>query len=415
MIEFAHRSVSIAPDRPVPLAGRAGSSGVVGDVHGTLEANILAIFSDSLCRVVIISIDALFVGRELTDILLSTCAEFGVAGQSVLIVATHTHSAPALEDTKPELGRRSDDDFASVKQKLVRALSDLLKATPQKGKLAKGQTRIASASVNRRLPWHLPQLTRGGLRFERTVLAPNEKGMVDPLITALILQGDTAAVVWHYTCHPTGFPEEKISADYPGLVRNALRQRFGKDTTSIFLQGFAGDIRPVSAAPTMGLMPLIRRAVQGPRFYDMGMEDWLAWAEIVSNGVLSAVDAAAPVEDGRLASGRMASTTLDKLMAGANRNRLVEVQHLNVLGERILAVSAEPLVGLRGLCPQNSLLVGYSRDVFGYWPRDMEIGEGGYEVNGFKDWFGVPHAWQSRLDQVFSGLAGGTSGEGGPR
>jgi hypothetical protein len=102
-------------------------------------------------------------------------------------------------------------------------------------------------------------------------------------------------------------------------------------------------------------------------------------------------------------------------MAGANRNRLVEVQHLDVLGERILAVSAEPLVGLRGLCPQNSLLVGYSRDVFGYWPRDMEIGEGGYEVNGFKDWFGVPHAWQSRLDQVFSGLAGGTSGEGGPR
>jgi hypothetical protein len=357
----------------------------------------------------------LFVGHELTDILLSTCAEFGVADQSVLIVATHTHSAPALEDTKPELGRRSDDHFASVKQKLVGSLSDLLKTPPQKGKLAKGQTRIVNASVNRRLPWHLPQLTRGGLRFERTVLAPNEKGLVDPLITALIIQGDTAAVVWHYTCHPTGFPEEKISADYPGLVRNALRQRFGKDTTSIFLQGFAGDIRPVSAAPTMRLMPLIRRAVQGPRFYDMGMEDWLAWADIISNGVLSAVDAAAPVEDGRLASGRMASTTLDKLMAGANRNRLVEMQHLDVLGERILAVSAEPLAGLRELCPQNSLLVGYSRDVFGYWPPDMEIGEGGYEVNGFKDWFAVPHPWQSGLDQVFSGLAGGILGEGASR
>jgi hypothetical protein len=34
----------------------------------------------------------------------------------------------------------------------------------------------------------------------------------------------------------------------------------------------------------------------------------------------------------------------------------------------------------------------------------MQLGLGGYEVNGFKDWFGVDHPWQSGLDDVFSGL-----------
>jgi hypothetical protein len=34
----------------------------------------------------------------------------------------------------------------------------------------------------------------------------------------------------------------------------------------------------------------------------------------------------------------------------------------------------------------------------------MQVALGGYEVNGFKDWFGVAHAWQSGIDDVFSGL-----------
>jgi hypothetical protein len=375
----------------------------VGDFHGTLEANILAVFSGGICRAVLVSIDAVFVGRELSDTLLSVCADFGVANEAVLIVASHTHSAPALENTKPALGCRCDDHFANVRKKLTRLVSDVLTARPQQGKIAKGQSTI-DASVNRRLPRHLPQLTRSGIRFEKTVFAPNESGAVDPLVTAIVIQGERTAVVWHYSCHPTGFPEQKISADYPGVVRQALRQRFGKDTASIFLQGFTGDIRPVSGARPPGLMPLVRRAVQGPRFYDMEMENWLGWAKIISNGVMQAIDAATSIEDDVPVSGRIASTTLDKLMLGGSRNRLVEVQHLYCLGERIIAVSAEPLVSLKDLCPTDSLLVGYSRDVFGYWPREIQFGLGGYEVNDFKDWFGVAHEWQSGLDDVFSQL-----------
>jgi hypothetical protein len=81
---------------------------------------------------------------------------------------------------------------------------------------------------------------------------------------------------------------------------------------------------------------------------------------------------------------------LDALMVGADRNRAVEVQQLGALGEKFVAVSAEPLLGLREFCPANSLLVGYSRDVFGYWPLERHIRQGGYEVNGFKECSAFP-------------------------
>ena len=90
--------------------------------------------------------------------------------------------------------------------------------------------------------------------------------------------------------------------------------------------------------------------------------------------------------------------------AGAIRFKGREIQHLSALGDRFVAVSAEPVLGLSELCPAGALRIGYSRDVFGYWPREMQIAEGGYEVNVFKPWFGVPHEWRSGLDQLFSKL-----------
>ena len=404
MIAYTHIVASIDPDHAVPLAGRAGGARVTSDVHDFLEANILAIFEAGACRAVFISIDAVFVGRELSDALLKVCSDFGVNPQSVLIVASHTHSAPALENTKPLLGQRCDDHFARVRDALVQAVRSALGSKPQNAILRKGHATV-SASINRRLPRILPQLTGQGLLFEKTIMAPNVDGPVDRRITALVLEGESTAVVWHYTCHPSGFPAGlKISADYPGVVRNVLRQRFGRDAAVIFLPGFAGDIRPLSAASPGGILPRLRQIAQGPCFHDMSIEGWLGWSATVSDGVMRAIGSARPVDDVAAASGRISSTALDALMVGADRKRAVEIQHLGALGEKFLAINAEPLLGLRELCPANSLLVGYSRDVFGYWPRDVQITQGGYEVNGFKPWFGVPHPWRSSLDQVFAGL-----------
>ncbi|MBR0846711.1 hypothetical protein JQ543_03060 [Bradyrhizobium diazoefficiens] len=404
MLEFAHGHVSIAPVRPVPLAGWAGGVRIGQDLSGSLEANILAIFSQGICSAVLVSIDVLFVGRELSEKILTVCHEFSVPSSCVLILATHTHSAPALEATKPKLGPRCDEHFAEVKRRLTEKLKAVLDGRPQKGSLRRGRCGL-NAGVNRRRPWPLPQITREGLRFDRVVLAPYENGKTAPIVTALVIRAATTCVIWHYTCHPTAFPESQISADYPGVVRQALRQRFGEETTSIFLQGFAGDIRPPSSSQPPSAASALRTLLQGPRFQGMTFDAWARWADGVADGVLRAIESADDASCAAPVRGRIETVALNQVLEGADPSRQIEVQHLDVFGETILAVSAEPLSGLAALAPENTLLVGYSRDVFGYWPCDADVALGGYEVNGFKRLFEVEKPWRPGLDGIFRRLA----------
>ncbi|MCS3726379.1 hypothetical protein [Bradyrhizobium betae] len=405
MISFSHGSVSIAPNRPVPLAGWAGAARVTDELFGTLEANVLVVSAAGFPRAVLISIDALFVGRKLSDAILSVCGEFSIPSSCVLIVASHTHFAPPLEADKPMLGLSCEDHILDVSRRLTNKLRALLNEGPSEGALRKGKFEI-HASVNRRRPWHLPQITRDGLRFERIVLAPNEHGPTLPMITALVMTGATTCVVWGYTCHPTSFPGACISADYPGVVREALRRRFGPETTSIFLQGFAGDIRPPSPSRAWTASSALRTLLQGPRFHGMTFDEWKHWANSVADGVLRAIDLAHDAPDDFPIDGSIASIALDRLLPQAEPTRLVEMQRLSILGEEILSVSAEPVCGLEALCPKDALLVGYSRDVFGYWPSEADIALGGYEVAGFKSLFGLMGEWRTGLDQVFSEMVG---------
>ena len=59
------------------------------------------------------------------------------------------------------------------------------------------------------------------------------------------------AVLWSYACHPVGFPARtRVSADFPGVVRRALRDAHGAELPVLFLQGFAGDVRPRETGAT---------------------------------------------------------------------------------------------------------------------------------------------------------------------
>ena len=60
----------------------------------------------------------------------------------------------------------------------------------------------------------------------------------------LTAPGEPEIVVWNYACHPVVFgPELHLSADFPGEVNRRLREH---GRIGIFLQGFAGDIDPVT-------------------------------------------------------------------------------------------------------------------------------------------------------------------------
>jgi hypothetical protein len=84
-------------------------------------------------------------------------------------------------------------------------------------------------------------------------LPPDEEvaavGPVDPEIGILRLDkmdGRTLAVVYNFACHPIqGVPNGGNTADITGFASRVIEDNFSNGTTTLFLQGCAGDVNPI--------------------------------------------------------------------------------------------------------------------------------------------------------------------------
>src|SRR5437762_1970594 len=113
------------------------------------------------------------------------------------------------------------------------------------GGLVEYRSGPAAHAINRRrMGWrlslrHLPR--RAALR------APDPTGPRDETVHILTFTDGgkrPVALLWSYACHPVTFAEpSRVSADYPGVVRRALRAAFGAAD-----RGVPGSGRHVAAA-----------------------------------------------------------------------------------------------------------------------------------------------------------------------
>jgi hypothetical protein len=396
------------------LAGSGLHTPFVG-IESGLEVNGVSFRLHNRRQLLILTIDALFVGRGLLEALRAHfVAAWGQRPDDLLVVASHTHYAPSLDEGKPLLGR-SDPNYVTLVIERCKALIDRLVAGRAEEICAERRSGESHAAVNRRLPWPLPHLAgRRGIRVE-AVMAPNPAGATDSAITTwriVNLEGQIVALIWHYACHPTGFARPThVSAEYPGLVRDRLRRRYGPGLPVLFLQGFAGDLR--SRVPET--RPMWRRAprtlVFGPSFAAFTTESWRQWAETLADDVMAAFGAdrvavpqSIPTEPEAFGSSSH-DIPLSDLVMGDNPHGMVRFQRLkigNLLD--VVAVAAEPLTGLAALVSlPGATLVGYIGETFGYWPTDDDQRYDGYEVSGYFHRFGLKGKFRPRLDPVFRG------------
>ena len=125
-IYLAAASIDITPQNPLPLAGYRRRPDRFSRVRDPLEVNgVLLRQGDRVA--VILSADLLYVTDHLKDLVLGRLSrEFSGAPFSVIFGASHTHSAPAVDDTKPVLGtaNRNYVEFVAVQvMKLIDALA----------------------------------------------------------------------------------------------------------------------------------------------------------------------------------------------------------------------------------------------------------------------------------------------------
>lgn len=240
-----------------PLGGNARAEKAARGVHDPLYASVAAFGADDGddgprdVELVLVSLDLLCAPDSLVMRLRATIAEVvGVAGDRVMVNATHTHSGPDVAH-----GSGFDlHDYSAVEgwlsgrlHAIAEAVADAV-AVMRPARLILGRTDVGQVAFNRRL-----QMRDGSTHMNWEDVSPDDVerplGPVDPQLLAMAwydLQGKVLGVLVHFTLHPAVLVglDWLVSADFPGPLVAEVRRGVG-DVPVLFLNGALGNVNHI--------------------------------------------------------------------------------------------------------------------------------------------------------------------------
>jgi len=386
---LAGSHVDITPDRPMQLAGFASRHEPFTSVADSLEANAVLLQCDG-GQVVFLQIDVLSVGEQVRRGVLANL-DGRIKEEELFLVASHTHFAPNIDTGLPEMAQIDTAYVADVVEQVSTMIDRLLSGKPDPVVLRYGES-SAVCSVNRRA-WCWTPIPRFPFVRRMIRIHPNASGPRDDTVRVLGIFGEGAdatpkAVLWNYACHPVGFHDHHaISSDYPGAVRQSIREHFGEEIPVVFLPGFAGNLRPnkISRLPWRPKY-FLHRLVNGPVFGRLNKRAWSQWVGLMASAVTSALASeTAVLAPAKNRTGRYA-IPLRKLMQGPVDDRCLTFHYVR-LADRFIVVglSAEPVVeyvaDLKSAFKNDTVIpVGYTDAVCAYLPTSEMLADGGLET-----------------------------------
>jgi hypothetical protein len=182
----------------------------------------------------------------------------GLPRSSVLLTSSHTHSGPATR-SMPGLGEADPAYRAGLPSKIIEA-AERADRDLRPGAAAWAFETIEPIGLNRRT-----------MDFRD----------IDPVLKTIVFdRGGDKVHLWSYACHAVVLGRQSlVSADWPGAAAAALEARGRR---GVFLQGFCGDIDPVT---------------QHDRWGEGTDEDLALYGEIIARRLVKAEGRAEAVED----------------------------------------------------------------------------------------------------------------------
>ena len=133
---FTATSLDISPAEPLPLSGWSHRTSDFKSIKLGLEANIL-IFDQKETLYIIISVDCLFISSQLKKVITNKLNEHNIKcnDDNILLLASHTHFAPGLDENKPELGKIDKTYIGQTFNKIADACLNQIKTGFKNGSL----------------------------------------------------------------------------------------------------------------------------------------------------------------------------------------------------------------------------------------------------------------------------------------
>ena len=384
-MEILSRIIDITPIQSCHLGGNSETI-TADEIHLKLETNLLLIKEFDQIKL-LITMDLLYVGEEIAKGILDFASKF-IPLENIWISASHCHNAPHVDSKKPKLGQ-VDSSYLKMVISQINFEIESMMSNLKNCEIVNTRVKVSHAplTINRRKR-RLLTFTRNGLIFNKVQMLPNKKGFIDPLIRKLEFldkNGQLVAVMWQYTCHPTSFYDpHNITSHYIGEIRNDVRKRSTSNIPVLFMQGFAGDVRPPSSRKFYE--KFTRNILQGYQFRDFTRTEYEKWINKLIKSFNSDVEIKS---SGKYLNKKSMRKTWDSshFVSGSSSN-IVTLQIMPIGPICLVGLSCEPTVSLSRDFLYLSELgeiwpCGYLEDVYGYLPSYNEILIGGYEVEGF--------------------------------
>jgi len=205
-------------------------------VEDPLYAKALVLENDGE-RVALVSCDVICMPASIADPARELVAErTGIPADNVLICATHTHTGPEMR--KGRLIPTNDEWLDGVPELIAtvveRACDDMFDAVLIPGR--KCEDRLGSNRLGRK---------RDGSEVFGKDETLGPAGPIDPELMALSVRdhsGTVRAMIVNYAMHADTVGGNGISAGWPGRLSLAMRDVYGDQCVTVFLQGTCGDI-----------------------------------------------------------------------------------------------------------------------------------------------------------------------------
>jgi hypothetical protein len=397
--EAAHWKAGLAkavvtPEKGVWLAGYGSKRPPDGKLHD-LWVKVLALEDPKGLRAVLITSDFQGIPKGMSDRVFERLEKtFGLKRHQAMFAFSHNHCGPRLEDdlvdyypVEAEQVALVNEYTAAMIERVVAVVGESLAAlAPAHLSLGEG---TATFAVNR----------RNNRESEVAELLAQGKSLKGPVAHAVPVvrvsrpDGDLAAVLFGYACHPTTLGFTKWCGDYPGFAQLEI-ERVHPGAMALFVNTCGGDQNPlprrsVELCERYGHM--LADAVEeglkqrmkpiSPSLVTAFETIELPYLKVVSREELTA---ALQVKNAILA--RWAARMLRKLDAGETFPTSYPYPvHAWRLGEQMLVIGlgAETLVDyalrFKHEFGPGTWVCGYTDDLIAYIPSRRVWEEGGYE------------------------------------
>ncbi len=394
-------AVSITPEEPIWLAGYAFRNKPHETIRQPIFAKALAIRDDATGTTsLIITLDLVGIRRVTAEPIAEEIAKrHGISRDHILFNASHTHSAPIVEDSTSyayQFGENPERILQPIARYSAWLRLRILEASSQ------AIARLEPATLE------FEQGFAGFAVNRRRVTNRSWPGPVDhdvPVLAVKTGAGAIKAVLFGYACHNTVLGDYSIHGDYAGYAQAALEQRH-PGAVALFVQGAGADSNPLPRRKAEHLerygntladavdevLAARMRRLGGPLKAAIEFPE-LRFQPPASRAELEKQAASGPELERRHARRLLASLDRD----GRIRDTVTyPVQAWNFGGGMTLLALAGELVAdyslrFKGTYGHGKLWVaGYSNDVFGYIPSLRVLREGGYEGGGAFQFSGFP-------------------------